>query len=220
MIEEEDVERHQEGKGLTLSHPILLGKNDDIMINDIKRIVEKALTFQDSSKNFKQIREELQEVDDIIQEFMKEKNLCGNEKGNKKPSWEVNNLEERSRMNEVLMAIMSDHKNKVNQMGSLMEEDISQLCESWKKSCKDIMNGVLERLPPLQEVNHQIPIINESKRYKYHMLRCPDSLKNELSEKIKHYTCTEWWEPTQAEQAALMLCIRKKNNTLRTVVDG
>jgi len=121
---EEDVERHQEGKGLTLSHPILLEKNDNITINDIERIVEKAPTFQDSSKNSKQRREELQEVDEIVQEFMKGKNLHGNEDENKNPSQEVNNPEERSRMNEVLMAIMSDHKNKVNQMGSLMEEDI------------------------------------------------------------------------------------------------
>jgi len=30
MIEEEDVKRYQEGKRLTLSHPILLEKNDDI----------------------------------------------------------------------------------------------------------------------------------------------------------------------------------------------
>ena len=111
MIEKEDVKRHQEGKGLTLSHPILLEKNDDIMINDIKRIVEKALTFQDSSKNYKQIREELQEVDKIVQEFMKGKNLHGNEDENKNLSWEVNNLEERNRMN-VLMAIMSDHKKQ------------------------------------------------------------------------------------------------------------
>jgi len=51
MIEEEDVKRHQEGKGLTLSHPILLEKTDNITINDIERIVKKALTFQDSSKN-------------------------------------------------------------------------------------------------------------------------------------------------------------------------
>jgi len=79
------------------------------------------------------------------------------------------------------------------------------------------MNGALERLPPLWEVNHQIPLINGHKRYKHHASRCPDSLKNELSEKINHYTHTEWWEPTQA---ALMLCIRKKNNTLQTVVDG
>jgi len=82
------------------------------------------------------------------------------------------------------------------------------------------MNGALERLLPLWEVNHQIPLIDGHKRYKYHTSRCPDSLKNKLSEKIKHYTHAEWWEPTQAEQAAPMLCIRKKNNTLQTVVDG
>jgi len=115
---------------------------------------------------------------------------------------------------------MSDHKDRVNQMGPLIEEDIPQLCKNWKKSCKDIMNGAPDRLPPLWEVNHQIPLIDRNKRYKYHTSRCPDSLKNELSEKIKHYTCTEWWEPTQAEQAALMLCIRKKNNTLQTVING
>ena len=91
-------------------------------------------------------------------------------------------------------------------MGSLMEEDIPWLYEGWKKSCKDIMNVAPERLPPLWEVNHQIPTINKSKRYKYHASRCPDSLKNELSKKIKCYTYAEWWEPTQAEQAAPMLC--------------
>jgi len=118
------------------------------------------------------------------------------------------------------MAIISDHKDRVNQMGPLMEKDIPRLRKNWKKSCKDIMNGAPERLLLLWEVNHQIPLINGHKRYKYHMSRCPDSLKNKLSKKIKCYTCAEWWEPTQAEQAAPMLCIRKKNNTLRTVIDG
>ena len=47
------------------------------------------------------------------------------------------------------------------------------------------MNGALDILPPLQEVNHQIPLIDRNKRYKYHALRCPDSLKNGLSKKIK-----------------------------------
>ena len=115
---------------------------------------------------------------------------------------------------------MSNHKDRVNQMGPLTEKDIPQLCEDWKTSCKDIMNGALDRLLPLWEVNHQIPLIDGNKRYKYHVSRCPDSLKNKLSEKIKRYTCTEWWEPTQAEKAAPILCIRKKNNTLQTVVDG
>jgi len=46
VVEEEDVERHQEGKGLTPLHPVLLDQNNDITINDIKRIAEKASTFQ------------------------------------------------------------------------------------------------------------------------------------------------------------------------------
>ena len=73
IVEEEDVQRHQKGKGLTPLHPVLLDQDNDITINDIKRIVEKASTFQNSSKSFKQIKEELQEVDKIVQEFMEEK---------------------------------------------------------------------------------------------------------------------------------------------------
>jgi len=69
-------------------------------------------------------------VDEIIQQFIKGKNLHGNEDENKNLGWEVNNLEERNSMNEVLMAVMSNHKNKVNQMGSLMEKDIAQLCKN------------------------------------------------------------------------------------------
>ena len=68
-------------------------------------------------------------MDEIIQEFIKGKNLHENEVENKNLGWEVNNLEERNRINEVLMAIMGNHKNKVNQMGSLMEKNIPQLCE-------------------------------------------------------------------------------------------
>jgi len=122
--EEEDVKRHQEGKGLTPLHPVLLDQNDDITINDIERIVEKASTFQNSSKSLKQIKKELQEVDEIVQEFMERKNLHRNEDERKSSNQEVNNLEENNRMNEVLMAVMSDHKDRVNQMGPLMEKDI------------------------------------------------------------------------------------------------
>ena len=62
--------------------------------------------------------------------------------------------------------------------------------------------------------------MDKKKKYKYHSLRWPDSLKPELSEKIARYMRAGWWEPAQVEQAALMLCVRKKNNMLRTVVDG
>ena len=63
-------------------------------------------------------------------------------------------------------------------------------------------------------------MIDEKKRYKYHSPRCPDSLKPELMEKIARYMRAGWWEPAQAEQAAPMLCVKKKMNKLRTVIDG
>ena len=88
------------------------------------------------------------------------------------------------------------------------------------KSCKDIMGGVPEKLLPLREVNHHILLIDKGKRYKYHSPRCPDSLKPKLSEKIARYTHANWWKPAKVEQVAQMLCMRKKNDRLRTVVDG
>jgi hypothetical protein len=88
------------------------------------------------------------------------------------------------------------------------------------KSNEDIMNGAPEWLPPLREVNHRIPIMDENKRYKYHSPRCPDFLKPELIEKIARYTCAGWWEPIQVDQAAPMLCVHKKTMALRTIVDG
>jgi hypothetical protein len=100
-----------------------------------------------------------------------------------------------------------------------MREDIPQLCEEWMKSNEDIMNRAPERLPPLREVNHRIPIMDENKRYKYHSPRCLDFLKPGLIEKIAQYTHAGWWEPIQVDQAAPMLCIHKKTMALRTVVD-
>ena len=101
VVEEEDVQRHQKGKGLTPLHPVHWIR---ATINDIERIVEKASTFQNSSKSLKQIKEELQEVDEIIQEFIEGKNPHGNGNEHESSNWEVNNLEENNRMNEVLMA--------------------------------------------------------------------------------------------------------------------
>jgi hypothetical protein len=63
-------------------------------------------------------------------------------------------------------------------------------------------------------------LIDEKKRYKYHNPHCLDSLKPKLVEKITCYMHVGWWEQAQAEQVALMLCIRKKMNKLRIVIDG
>jgi hypothetical protein len=118
-----------------------------------------------------------------------------------------------------MMAAMKETINKMNQKGSLMREDIPRVRKEWMKSNEDIMNGALEWLPLLREVNHRIPIMDENKRYKYHSPRCPDPLKPKLIEKIARYTCAGWWEPIQVDQVAPMLCIHKKTMALCTVVD-
>jgi hypothetical protein len=80
-------------------------------------------------------------------------------------------------INEVLRAVTEAHAKEVKQMGTLTEDDIPELQAKWLRSCQDIMNGVLEELPPMCGVNHHIPLIDENKRYHYHLPRCPDSIR-------------------------------------------
>ena len=101
----------------------------------------------------------------------------------------------------------------------LTEEDIPRLREQWFHKYSDILGGAPPELPPLREVNHRIPLIDEGKRYTYHLPRCPDSLRQQLSDKIRQYMEAGWWEMKSTPQAAPMLCIPKKNGKLRTVVD-
>ena len=99
------------------------------------------------------------------------------------------------------------------------DEELAQLRREWLDSCQDILNGAPSCLPPLREINHRIPIIDESKVYNYHLPRCPVSIKQALSDKIERYEKAGWWKRAVATQAAPMLCVPKKNGSLRTVVD-
>jgi hypothetical protein len=105
-------------------------------------------------------------------------------------------------------------------MGTLTEDNIPELRAKWLQSCQDIMNGVPEELPPMRGVNHHIPLIDENKRYHYHLPWCPDSMKVQLMEKIMRYTRAGWWELVQTDQAAPMLCIPKKSRLLCTAIDA
>jgi len=83
----------------------------------------------------------------------------------------------------------------------------------------DILNGVPPELPPLREINHRIPLIDDGKRYYYHLPCCPDTMKPQLMEKMKQYVGAGWWIPKAVLQAAPLLCIPKKSGKLRMVVD-
>ena len=121
-----------------------------------------------------------------------------------------------SQKQEVLLAVMDAQLNELKDE----DEELPDLRAKWVENASDILTGAPPVLPPLREVNHQIPLIDEDKRYKYHLPRCPDSLKSQLSDKIQRYTSAGWWEETNVSQAAPMMCVPKKSGKLRTVIDG
>jgi transposase InsO family protein len=98
--------------------------------------------------------------------------------------------------------------------------DIPRLREQWFEKHADILGPIPLELPPLREVNHHIPLINEDMRYNYHLPRCPEALESELREKTNRYLSAGWWEMKAVYQAAPLLCVPKKSGKLRTVVDA
>lgn len=99
------------------------------------------------------------------------------------------------------------------------EQKINNIRSALLLEYNDLFQPVPPRLPPIRDISHTIPLIDEKKRYIYRLPKCPDALKGKLLEKIERYTAAGWWEPVQAEQAAPLLCIYKKDGGLRTVVD-
>jgi hypothetical protein len=100
------------------------------------------------------------------------------------------------------------------------EDEYAHLQEHWQHDYDDIMNGTKEELPPWQEVNHEINLIDPDKRCHYYLPRCPNSLREQFHKKINRYVDTGWWEPRVVSQAVHMLCIPKKDAKLCTVVDA
>ena len=97
--------------------------------------------------------------------------------------------------------------------------DIPQLHEEIAEKYSDLLGPLPLKLPPFREVSHEIPLIDESKQLKHRLPKCPEVFRSELAQKIKQYTTAGWWVLAATKQATPMLCIPKKNGTLRTVFD-
>ena len=121
-----------------------------------------------------------------------------------------------SREEEVLLAVMDANLNELK----AEEDQLPDLRKKWVESAADILTGAPPHLPPLREVNHKIPLKDESMRYTYHLPKCPDAMKTQLSDKIQRYINAGWWEEANVPQAAPMLCVPKKSGKLRTVIDA
>ena len=99
----------------------------------------------------------------------------------------------------------------------LRDDDIPQLHRSWDNNITDLVSGIPLKLPPIQEVNHEINLIDPEECIHYCLLKCPEHFCEELSQKIERYTTAQWWIPAVAHQTVPMLCILKKNGRLCTV---
>ena len=98
-------------------------------------------------------------------------------------------------------------------------EDIPQLCEEIAELFSNLLGPLPLELPPLFEVLHEIPLIDESKQHKHRLPKCPEAFQPKLAHKIERYTTAGWWIPAADKQAIPMLCIPKKNGTLHTIFD-
>jgi hypothetical protein len=102
----------------------------------------------------------------------------------------------------------------------LTREDIPMLRERWKERIADLTGPIPLELPPLREVNHRIPLIDEKKVIRGRTPKCPEQLFPQLLEKIEKYTKAAWWVEANVESASPLLCVTKKSGLLRTVVDA
>ena len=191
VVDNEDMLK--ECKGLSQTLPVLMDQADSLTIDDIEDIVEQVSTVpvileEDTAATL----EDLHEIDEIMQEFTRVQYPRRSYAEHMAPQPNATLPEpipaKKLDINEALCAVTEVHAQDVKNMGTLTEDDIPELQAKWLQSCQDIMNGVLEELPPMCGINHHIPLIDENKRYHYHLPRCPDSMKVQLMEKIMRYT--------------------------------
>jgi hypothetical protein len=97
-----------------------------------------------------------------------------------------------SDLNEALFAICEELSTKTRAQGTLGKADLPCLWEEWLLTCQDILQGVPKRLPPMREINHQILLVDEDKKYHYHLPWCPDLMRKLLMEKIMRYCRAGW----------------------------
>ncbi len=207
---EDVVDEEESGNKPTLPRlfpSVLIGMNECVTIKDIEDMANGVAELELDSENY---QPDLQEVHEFVQEFTREYYPQG------QPTEEKLG---RMAVDEAMHLASSRFKERTSEMGRLKKKDIPRLRAQWLESCKDILGGVPDKLPPLRGVNHSIPLKDDQARYAYYLPRCPESMKGQLRDKIQCYTKNGWWESARTSQAAPMLCVPKKDMKLRTTVD-
>ena len=103
------------------------------------------------------------------------------------------------------------------------ERHLEEVREELRRYAEPLCKEMHETgFPPLRDINHTIPLIDESKTYPWRPSRCPEAFRDQWAEKRDAYLKTGRWELTTAGNTVPMLLIPKPNTNpaqLRTVVD-
>jgi hypothetical protein len=155
ISEEDNVDMHQPGMGLPIAFPVLMEEDDNIAIDDIEQMIDDAPDIIKSGQDLRQIRKELEELDEIVQEFSRVSYPTKYVRNNRPhTTYQPRQKVDADKMKKVLMVVIHNHSACIKGKGPLTKEDIPHLCKEWMKSCEDIMRGALEQLALLREVNH------------------------------------------------------------------
>jgi len=103
-----------------------------------------------------------------------------------------------------------------------LNNELQPLREKWIKKFMPIFGPPPPELPPLREVNHTIPLIDNNAQYKTRPPKCSTALFPLLREKTERYVKAGWWVATHGRNALPLLAIPKISDELklRTVIDA
>ena len=71
------------------------------------------------------------------------------------------------------------------ELSEYTHSDTPQLCEEISEKYSDLLCPLPLKLPPIHEVSHEIPLIEESKQLKHRLPKCPEAFRSELTRKIE-----------------------------------
>lgn len=95
----------------------------------------------------------------------------------------------------------------------IYNEQVDKAREYLLKMAKPLCTSTGEtELPPLHEINHTIPLIDENKIYTWRPSRCPEALRPAWIEKKNAYLRSGRWKMTTAQNTCPMLLIPKVGN--------
>ena len=108
----------------------------------------------------------------------------------------------------------------------LLNEGLDDLRRQLRKEADDLCPDTSKTaLPPLRAVNHTIPLIDESKIYRFRPSKCPEAFRDQWRVKKNAYLETGRWRTATGHNAIPLLMIPKPvttpggQPTLRTVFD-